>query len=244
MTPIRTLLVDDEYLALTLLAGFLSQIPDVEVVGQFTAPMKALDYLNREPVELLFLDIQMPLLSGANLLRSLRHPPVTIFTTAYSEYAVEAFDLNIADYLLKPFSFERLLRAVGRARDLIHQPTLSVPAPVPALGPAAALPDPFLTLKADGKLLRLPLADIWFIEGFGEYVRVVGPGGRVVALQTLKYLDEMLPPDQFLRIHKSYIVGIAHVSALDGNELVIGPHKIPISRDKRAEVVSRVFGGG
>jgi two-component system, LytTR family, response regulator LytT len=239
MTPIRTLLVDDEYLALNLLAGFLSQIPDIEVVDKCTSPIKALEVLNREPVDLLFLDIQMPLLSGTNLLKTLRNPPCTILTTAYSDYAVEAFELRVVDYLLKPFSLARLLQAVQRAREWQQRNP-----PTSPVAPAIPLPDDgpdFLTVKADGKILKIAFNEILFIEGLGEYVRIVCADRRVVVLQTLRHLEAILPPGQFLRTHKSYIVAIGCVSAIEGNQLEIGMHRVPVSRDKREEVISRIF---
>ena len=117
---IKTLLVDDEYLALNLLEEFTGKVPDLEVVEKVKSPMRALEILNQTPVDLLFLDIQMPTLSGNNLLKTLKNPPVTIFTTAYSEYAIEAFELNAVDYLLKPFSFERFLQAVNKAKEQLQ----------------------------------------------------------------------------------------------------------------------------
>jgi len=232
---IRTLLVDDEYLALNLLAGFLQQVPDLEVVAKVKRPLEALTLLAQQPpIDLLFLDVQMPQLSGTQLLRTLTQRPVTIFTTAYSEYAVEAFGLDAVDYLPKPYSLERLLQAVGKARQALrlrHLPPVAPPA--------------FLTVKADGRYTRLPLADILFVEGWQEYVRIhTRRQGVVVTLERLKNLEQQLPAAHFLRVHKSYLVAISQVEALEGNELKIGAHRIPISRDARELVLAQVFGVG
>lgn len=235
MAKIKTLLVDDEYLALNLLEEFSSKVPELEVIDKVKSPMKALDMLNQTSVDLLFLDIQMPTLSGNNLLKTLKNPPVTIFTTAYSDYAIEAFELNAVDYLLKPFSFERFLQAVNKAKEQLyvrhHEPQLIVP---------AASKD-FFSIKVDGKIVKVHFDDILFIEGLKEYVRLVCRDARLVTLESLKNLEEILPTENFRRVHKSFIVAKNKVQSLDGNMLEIGKHKIPISRSKREEVVEWVF---
>lgn len=234
MKPIRTLIVDDEYLALNLLEEFIKKVPELEVVGREKSPMKALDVLNRQAVDLMFLDIQMPALSGNNLLRTLKHPPLAIFTTAYPDYAVEAFGLNAVDYLLKPFSFERFLQAVNKAKEqlgLLNRAELVLP----------RSSRDFFSIKVDGKVVKVHFADILFIEGLKEYVRFVCRGSRHVTLESLKNLEELLPADNFLRVHKSYIVAKDKVQSLNGNMLEIGEFKIPISRSKREEVVREIF---
>jgi two-component system, LytTR family, response regulator LytT len=232
----RTLLVDDEYLALELLHEFLKQIPGIEVIGKETSPLKALETLRREPIDLLFLDIQMPALSGNNLLKTLRNPPVAIFTTAYSEHAVEAFDLDAADYLLKPFTFERLLRAIDRAREILQKKE-AAPAPASEERDGA-----FMTVKSDGKLVKIALDDLLFIEGMGEYVQFICKNSKHIVLASMKHLEETLPAERFLRTHKSYIVAIGKVSAIEGNQLEIGKHKVPVSRERREAVVAKIFG--
>lgn len=232
---IRTLLVDDEYLALNLLETYAQQVPDLEIVGKEKLPMKALERLQLGQVDLLFLDIQMPVLSGNNLLKTLQNPPLVVFTTAYTEYAIEAYDLNVVDYLLKPFPFERFLQAVQKAKQLLNARQTGSP------GQDSAAPD-FLSLKVDGKLVKVFVDDILYIEGLKEYVRFVCSGNRkYVTLESLRNLEELLPSQQFSRVHKSYIVAKSKVSALDGNMLEIGTVKIPISRGKRDEVVADIF---
>lgn len=231
---IRTLLVDDEYLALNLLEEYVRQVPDLELLGKEKLPIKALERLQQEQVDLLFLDIQMPVLSGNNLLKTLQSPPLVVFTTAYSEYAIEAYDLNVVDYLLKPFPFERFLQAVQKAKTLLQ---------ARQTGNQVSSQADFLSLKVDGKLVKVFLEDILYIEGLKEYVRFVCTGNRkYVTLESLRNLEEQLPAQSFSRVHKSYIVAKSKVSALDGNMLEIGTVKIPISRTKRDEVVAEIFG--
>ncbi len=237
MNTIKTLLVDDEYLALNLLEGFIGNISDLEIVAKVKSPMQALEILQKEQIDLLFLDIQMPTLSGTNLLKTLPQAPVTIFTTAYADYALEAFDLNVADYLLKPFSFERFLQSVNKARVLLKEQK-EVPGTLQSIENSE-----FFTVKVDGKLVKVQYTDILFIEGLKEYVRIVCEDARLVTLESLKNLEALLPEGHFLRVHKSYIVARNRVQSLNGNMLEIGNHKIPISRSKREEVVQAIFYG-
>lgn len=231
MSALRTLLVDDEFLALQLLENYVAQVEDLTLVDKLKSPVQAMTLLQTQPVDLLFLDIQMPGLSGLNLLQSLPRPPVTIFTTAYPDYALNAFDLNAVDYLLKPFSFERFMQAVAKARQLMPPAVVYQP------------PDrEFMTVKVDGKLAKVRFADILFIEGLKEYVRIVCPDQRLVTLESLKNLEDTLPADRFLRVHKSYIVATDRVHSIEGNLLHLGAHKIPVSRSKRDEVVAAIFG--
>ncbi len=233
---LKTLIVDDEYLALNLVEGFLLQLPYIKIIGKVTSPIKALEILQKESVDILFLDIQMPILSGTNLLKTLKKPPITILTTAYSEYAIEAFELQVADYLLKPFSFERLLKAVQRAKEMANIGSQIKESTLPTDSRKS------ISLKSDGKLIKLNYDEILFIEGYGEYVQFVTAEKRITVLQTLKGLEKTLPNNIFLRVHKSFIINISAPSIIDGNVLEIAKFKIPISRDKREIVIERVFG--
>ncbi len=235
MAAIKTLLVDDEYLALNLLEEFTGKVPDLEVMEKVKSPMRALEILYQTPIDLMFLDIQMPTLSGNNLLKTLKNPPVTIFTTAYSEYAIEAFELNAVDYLLKPFSFERFLQAVNKAKEQLQKK-----APEPDIVVPSVSRD-FFSIKVDGKIVKVYFDDILYIEGLKEYVRIVCRDARLVTLESLKNLEDLLPADNFVRVHKSYIVAKNKVQSLNGNMLEIGEQKIPISRGKRDEIVEWIF---
>jgi len=252
MSPIRTLLVDDEYLALNLLEGFIRQLDDeLLIVGKCQQPLKALEILTREPVDLLFLDVQMPQLKGTELLRALPSRPVTIFTTAYQEHAVEAFGLDAVDYLPKPFSFPRFVQAVNKARTVLRGRQLSA-APAGPDGQAAAGSVPglatdaasFLTVKANGRYTRLPLDQILFIEAWQEYATIHLVGSQLVVTERLKNLEAALPPSRFLRVHKSYIVATDKVTALEGNELSVGQYRVPVGRATREQVLATIFGLG
>lgn len=189
----------------------------------------------------------MPILSGVSLLKTLKNPPVTIFTTAYSEHAVEAFDLNAVDYLLKPFSFERFVQAVGKAREALaaRQPRQFSRAESQNFEkkPEKEKPD-FITMKVDGRLQKIELAEVLYVEGLKEYARFVCSGGRqFVVFERMKNIEEMLPTPDFLRVHKSFIVAKRAAQSIEGNLLDLGgKQKIPVSRERREEVVRLVFG--
>ncbi len=258
MKTYKVLLIDDEYLALNLMEQFIGELADLHIVGKCKSAIQALEVLQCEQVDILFLDIQMPVLSGTKMLKTLHHAPATIFTTAYSEHAVEAFDLNAVDYLLKPFSFERFLQAVNKAKDFLNK---NYPAPfAPLRGDTAPPQDTtevahlppggqggankaFLAMKVDGRIEKIILADILYIEGLKEYVKIVCPMRQYVAYESMKNLEETLPTTDFLRVHKSYIVAKKRVQTLDGNQLDIGGKiKIPISRERKEDIVKELFG--
>lgn len=239
MKVIKILLVDDEYLALNLLEEFASRLPGLEVVGKAKTPIQALEILEKTPVDVLFLDIQMPVISGVNLLRSLQRPPITVFTTAYSEHAVEAFDLNAVDYLLKPFAFERFLQAVNKAKEALLRKE-AVPSPEI---PLTETPESdFIVVKVDGRLQKIQLSELLYVEGLKEYVRLVCAGRQYVTFERMKNIEEMLPSQSFMRVHKSYIVAKRCVQSVEGHQLDLGKVKIPISREKKEEVVREIFG--
>lgn len=232
---IKTMLVDDEYLALNLLETFVGKVPHLEVAAKTKSPMEAMDILQHEDIDLLFLDIQMPTLSGNNLLKTLKHPPLTIFTTAYTDYAIEAFELDAVDYLLKPFAFERFLQSVNKAKQLLR--------PLKQPNSTVMITKDFCSIKVDGKIVKLYYNDILYIEGLKEYVRFVCKEGRFVTLESLKKLEAILPNTQFIRVHKSFIVAKQYVQSVEGNQLAIGQQKIPISRGKKEAIVQAIFYG-
>lgn len=232
MTTYKVLLVDDEFLALKLLEGFISQIPDLEIMGIVKSPIEASEILSSQKIDILFLDIQMPQLSGINLLKTIQHKPATIFTTAYAQHAVEAFGLDAVDYLLKPFAFERFLQAVNKAKQYLGRRVDEQVAPENI---------EYLTFKADYKLVKVKVSEIQYIEGLREYVRIVVNGERHIVLESLKKLEETLPSDTFIRIHKSWIVNIHMVKSLEGNMLHLPGISVPVSRERKAIVVKAIF---
>ncbi|RYY64281.1 MAG: response regulator transcription factor, partial [Chitinophagaceae bacterium] len=196
VTPLRCLIVDDEPLARGLLEAHLRLVPGLVLAGTCETAVEAFTFLQHTPVDLLFLDISMPGIDGVSFLRSLKHPPRTIFTTAHAEHAVEAFELNAADYLLKPVTFERFLKAVQKV----------LPAEVvPAATPAAPAPDDALFLKVNKRLLRIPYDEILYLEGLGDYIKLYTAKEVHVSYLTLSKAEELLPPSLFMRVHKSYL---------------------------------------
>lgn len=233
---IKTLLIDDEYLALNLLEGYLKRVNGYEIVAKLESPIEALQILNSQQVDLLFLDIQMPEISGPNMLKTLSNPPVTIFTTAYDNYAIEAYNLNVVDYLCKPFSFNRFVQALNKASTILNPPH-SVHN---AAAPAKENTD-FLSFKTEGKWIKIKYGDILYIQGLREYVKIFTTKGNHTVLQTLKTLVEELPEERFMRVHKSYIAAIDRIASLEGNMLVVNGEKIPVSRERKKEILSKVF---
>ncbi len=235
METVKTLLVDDEYLALNVLEGFAAQLPMIEIVAKVKSPVQAMEILQTNIVQLMYLDIQMPTINGNQFLKTLPYRPITIFTTAFSEYAVEAFELGAIDYLLKPFSFDRFLLATQKALNGIRQ-TKEI---FPVTNHAS---EDYLTIKADGKLFRIPYAEILFIEGLKEYVKIITEQKTFITLETFKHLEMILPSAQFLRVHKSFMVARDKVRSMDGNMLEIGKTQIPISRERKDELIKLIFG--
>ncbi|HPG06122.1 MAG: response regulator transcription factor [Saprospiraceae bacterium] len=232
----RALIVDDEELARQLIASYLKRIQTIEVVGSCKNAVEALTILNRQPVDLLFLDIQMPGITGVEMIRTLVDPPAIILTTAYSEYALEGFELDVTDYLLKPFSFERFSRAINKA--MVRLNNRNQPSPT-----IQAESSNHLMVRADHKIHRIPYESILYIKSMQEYVAYYLTSGRIVALGSLKQLEGLLPPHQFLRVHKSYIIAINKVKSLEGNLLHLEDQKIPVGASYRENVLAILFPG-
>lgn len=239
MKPIRCLVVDDEELARALLQNYIGRMPNLELVAACANPLEAMSVLQQQGADLLFLDIQMPELTGIEFLRTLTQKPLVIFTTAYAEYALDGYALDVMDYLLKPFSFERFVQAVNKAAaQLQNRP----PASTPALEADAAAPaKDYILVKADHKVYRLKLDDILYIQSMREYVAFYTSTGRLMSLNALRTLEEELPPDRFIRIHKSYIVAIDKIDTLEGNMVHVGKEQLPIGANYREMVLKRVF---
>ena len=233
---IRCMVVDDEQLARTLLEEYVKKLPQLRLVAVCRNPLEAMEVLQEEEVELMFLDIQMPELTGVEFLKSMRVKPAVIFTTAYSEYALEGYQLDVIDYLVKPFSFERFVKAVDKASEMIRLKKLD------KAGEAAQVKDDFIVVHADHKIYKIRLDDIRYIEGLKEYVSYYTENKRIIALESLKNLEEILPSDRFIRVHRSYIVPVDKIKIMEGNQLEIGGKMIPVGRSYREEVLKRIFG--
>lgn len=219
---IRCLIVDDEPLALDVLRKFITTTPGLSLIGAYEKPLEAFSFLQQHPVELLFIDIQMPVLTGLELMRSLKNPPQVIFTTAYREYAAEGFEIQALDYLVKPIARDRFLKSIDRYNSLIH------PA---AIDPPHEINDrPFVFLKVDKAMIKLYLDEIYFIEALKNYVRIKTAGKDLVTYHTLAYMEEKLPPQWFQRIHKSFLVNIQRIDQYSADGLHIGGRILPVGK--------------
>ncbi len=226
---IKTLIVDDEPLAHDIIESYVNKMPDMQIVAKCDNAIDANQILQSEEVDLVFLDIQMPQMTGIELVKSLNNPPKIVFTTAYAEYAVDGFDLNAVDYLMKPIAFERFLKAVNKVKEMLDPSTTTTNA------------DDFFFVKADKKLVKVHFSEILYIEGLKDYVIIKKEQGRVIALQTMKSLEVKLPSDIFMRVHRSYIVNIQQIKAVVGNSIEIlesGQAKhIPIGKNYKEDLV-------
>jgi DNA-binding LytR/AlgR family response regulator len=239
---IRCLAVDDEAPALLILADYISQLPFLELVGTTTNPIEALTMVQQGQVDLVFLDIQMPKLTGLQFLKLAGNKCKVVLTTAYPEYALEGYENDVVDYLLKPISFERFFKAAQKALALIPGPAAPTPvAPVAAAVASVAASPPaaghmFVKGESKNKFLRVNYADILYIEGLSNYVSIQMPTQRVVTYQTLKELAETLPQPPFLRVHKSFIVSLDKIRMVDGNTIYIQDKEIPVSDTYREQL--------
>lgn len=230
MKKIRCIAVDDEPLSLKVIEKYAAELPLVELIGTCANAFEAMEWLRKEQVDLVFLDINMPKLSGIGLLKSLDKAPLVVFTTAYPEYAVEGFDLEALDYLLKPFSLERFIRAVNRAAERIS--SNSIPANT-AIG--------HLVVKADKKMYRIDLQDISYLEAYGDYVKIHAKSQVLLVKERLGSMERDLPVGQFVRIHRSFIVSIAAIEFMEGNLVKIANAKLPVSENFREKLLA-IFG--
>lgn len=238
---IKCLVIDDERLAREYIKNYISKIPELELIGDFNSPLKATELIKKGEVDLLFIDIQMPDITGVDFVRSLSHKPEVIFTTAYQEYALEGFNLSAIDYLLKPFSFERFFQAVNKVIDKMESKLANAEVVTPDISAQTSFADTYLTIRADRKFYKINFSDIKYIEGQKAYVTFHTTKKRITALASLKELEEALPENQFIRIHKSYIVAISEIQSLEGNLIEVHDVKLPVGKMHK-EAVLKVFG--
>jgi len=230
---LRCVIIDDEPIARKGLKEYMQDASFLQLAGEFDNPLKAADILMREKIDLLFLDIQIPKMTGMEFLKTLSHPPMVIFTTAYPQYAVEGFEWNAIDYLLKPFSFERFWKAVLKAKSIYETITATAP-------PAANEPDYFF-IKTDNKLVKIAYDDILYVEALQNYVAVYTTEKKYITYLTFKSIEEHLPATRFIKTHKSYIVAAAKVQSIEGNDITIGSYHVPISRTERETVLQQLI---
>ena len=229
---IRTLLVDDEPHAIEVIENHLQKFEQFEVVGKCNDAIRAFQLLQQKPVDLMFLDIKMPGITGTDFLKNLKNPPKVIFTTAYSEYAIDAFELNAVDYLLKPISFERFFRAIDKIYQLNEQKAnlgLVYESPV-------SDKESFLYLKVERKTIKVNVKDILWIESLRDYVKVVVKDNVYITKQKISLLEEMLPEKDFIRIHRSFIIAVAKISSFYSGSIEVEGHELPIGRNYKQDV--------
>ena len=224
---LQCVIVDDEPLAITIIEGYLKKIPYVEIIGKFDNAIPVYEFLEENVVDLLFLDIEMPNITGIDFLKSLSSPPSVIFTTANKNYAIEGFDLNVVDYILKPITFERLFKSVNRVYENINQ------------GKTTKKPDSneFLYLKENKKMVKVYFKNILYFESIKDYVKVVTLCKTVITKQQLSYFESSLNNSKFLRIHRSFIVATDKIDAYSLSGIDIGDTELPIGRKYKETVI-------
>ncbi|MGN6293649.1 MAG: LytR/AlgR family response regulator transcription factor [Chitinophagaceae bacterium] len=229
-TTIRCLVVDDEPPAREILRRYIEQVPGLQLTAECGNALQAFALLQQQPVDLIFLDIRMPQLNGNDFLKTLKHPPKVIFTTAFAEYALEGYELDIVDYMLKPVQFDRFLKAVNKAYQLTQ-------VKIEQSIPEEKKNESFVYFRAERKMIKVMLRDILFIESMKDYIKVITTSGTIITKQSISSVEAMLPEREFIRVHRSYIVSIAHIKSFTSEIIEIEKKEIPIGKLFRNEVM-------
>jgi DNA-binding LytR/AlgR family response regulator len=227
---IKCLIVDDEPLAQEVIENYIARIPNLEMVKKCSDAIQAFEVMKKEKIDLIFLDIQMPVIDGLSFLKSVKNIPSVIITTAFPQHALESYDFDVTDYLLKPISFERFLKAVNKILDKRNN-----------ISNAAEQKSDFIFLKVDGKLVKVNFSEIMYVEGMKDYLKVFLKDKFYVVHQTMKRFEESLPHQQFVRVHKSYIVSLPAVKTIIGNYIEVNDQHIPIGANYKDELIQLVF---
>jgi len=233
---INCIIIDDEPLARKGLKEYIDDVAFLHLSGEYDSPLGFVEKSHND-VQLLFLDIQMPKITGLDFLKTLQHPPLVIITTAYPQYALDGFELDVLDYLVKPISFNRFLKAVNKAKDFYERNTGSTSTDNNTTA------NDYIFIKADNKLIKLFYSDILFVEALQNYVTIYTKEKKYISYLTFKGVEENLPVESFIKVHKSYIVQLNKIEGIDGNEIIIGQHRIPISRTSKDEVMQKILSG-
>lgn len=228
---IRCLIVDDEPLARDVIRRYISEISTLELVGECANAIQAFTALQQQPIDLLFLDIRMPQLNGNDFLKALKNPPKVIFTTAFSEYALEGYELDVVDYLVKPIPFERFLKAINKAYQFTDPKAVSRPFVEEKRS------ESFVYFRVDRKMVKVMLSDILYIESMKDYVKIFTMGAMIVTKQSISSVEEMLPEQDFIRTHRSFIVSVQKITSYTQELLEIDKTEIPIGKIYRNEVM-------
>ena len=232
------IIIDDEPLARKGLKEYIADVDFLQLTGEFDNPVKAMETLTKDEVHLLFLDIQMPKITGLEFFKTLQHAPPVIFTTAFPQYALEGFELNALDYLVKPISFDRFLKAAMRAKEFyeVRQKNISEIA-------SGTTTSEYFFIKADNKLVKILFDDILFAEALQNYVVIHTKDKKYITYLTFKSVEDYLPADRFIKTHKSYIISASKIESIEANDIKIGQHHIPISRNLKDEVMEKLLKG-
>jgi two-component system LytT family response regulator len=236
---INCVIIDDEPLAREGIAKYVKEVDFLHLIDTCENPVELIKIMDQHPVDLLFLDIQMPKMNGIDFLKIVQRPPMVIITTAFPSYALEGFQLNALDYLLKPITLDRFLKSAHKARDYYRLLTRADTGP----GSNSTKPEPpadYFFIKCGSKFEKIYFSDILYVEGMQNYITIYTRKGKYVTLLYLKNLEENLDSRSFMRVHKSYIVSIDKIEGIEGNEIFIQSHRIPISRNYRDQVIQRV----
>lgn len=237
MQPIRCIIIDDEPLARKGLKEYVNDVDFLQLEAEFDNPLKATKLLSEVVIQLIFLDIQMPKITGLDFFKTLQHAPPVIFTTAYPQYALDGFELNALDYLVKPISFERFLKAAMRAKEYYEVRAKN------SSELAALEKEDFFFIKADNKLVKIFFEDVLYVEALQNYVSIHTKTKKYITYLTFKSIEEYLPADRFIKTHKSFIVSASKIDNIDGNDIRVGAYHIPISRTSKDEVMDRLLKG-
>ena len=229
---IRSLIIDDEPLAQRVIEKYAQDIPFLEIVGKCNQAVEAIEFLHQKQIDLLFLDINMPKLSGIDFLKTMKNPPLVIITTAYAEFALEGYELDVVDYLMKPFAFDRFVKAVHKAQDML----ITKMTPEAQSGATdQAQEEQFIFVKSGKKTFKVNLGDLMYVEALGDYVKIYTHERMIVSYQSLKNIESILPSSRFPRVHKSYVISLSKVELIEGNQVRIGEKYIPIGSNYKME---------
>lgn len=234
---INCIIIDDEPLSRKGLKEYIADVDFLNLSGEFDNALSASEILAMADVQLIFLDIQMPKITGLDFFRTLKNPPPVIFTTAYPQYALEGFEVNALDYLVKPISFNRFLLAAGKAKDFYELRKNNI------LEETGESPAEYFFIKADNKLVKIFFEDILFVEALQNYVTIHTATKKYISYLTFKSVEDYLPASRFIKVHKSFIISASKLDSIDGNEMIIGVHRIPISRILKDEVYEKLLKG-
>lgn len=239
----KCVIIDDEPLAVDVIESYVLKIGGLEIVAKCNNPLEAITLLNKHNVDLVFLDIEMPNLNGIELIKSLENLPQFIFTTAYPQYALEGFNLNATDYLVKPIPFHRFIKAISRAKEKYQVTHMMTTQNVSSAGPISKIPDDnFIFVKSEYENIKINIDNIRYIQGLKDYIKIYETNSNkaIITLSNFKSIQDKLPTNQFLRVHKSFIVNINHIKALQKTKVVIDDVRIPIGETYKNDVLSRL----